>query len=145
MNLELTSNSTLQAKQIDLERRIEHGKDIEKDINRKMASEKSVQQDYGAVETAIKNIFTRCLTTMRQSPLFPPAANASFMEVMEYDLDVIHTRLEDLIDISNGFKSGNLGLLTGDALDGGPSQSTHASATTSKHGLNMSSIVSNTK
>lgn len=145
-NLELTSNSTLNAKQIELEHRIEHSKDIEKGINRKMASEKSVQQEYGAVETAIKNIFARCVTTMRQSPLFPPSATASFLEVMEYDLEVIHTRLEDLIDISTDFKSGSsLGLAPGDALDGGPSQSTHASAATSRPGLNTISVASTAK
>ena len=144
-NLELTSNGTLNAKQMELEHWIERSKDIEKGINRQMASEKSVQQEYGAVETAIKNIFTRCVTTMRQSPLFPPQATASFIEVMEYDLDVIHTRLEDLIDISTDFKSGSSFLLTSsDALDGGPSQSTHASAGTSKApgGLNAASVAS---
>lgn len=143
-NLELTSNSTFNAKQMELEHWIERSKDIEKGINRKMALEKSVQQEYGAVETAIKNIFTRCVTTMRQSPLFPPSATASFLEVMEYDLDVIHTRLEDLIDISSDFKSGSSLLMSSDALDGGPSQSTHASAATSKAGpgLNTASVLS---
>jgi hypothetical protein len=133
-NLELTSNSTLHNKQKELEHWIERGKDVEQGINREMALEKSVQQEYGAVETAIKNIYARCLATMRNSPLFPPASTASFMEVMQYQLDVIHTRVEDLIDINSDYKSGNAEYSTDaggmDPLDGGASQSTHASGIT---------------
>ena len=143
-NLELTSNSLLNDKQKELELRIEHSKDIELNINRKMDQKKNVQQEYGAVETATKNIFSRCVTTMRNSPLFPPGAGASFLEVVEYQLDVIHTRLEDLMDISADFKLGGAVMMdTTSALDGGPSQSTHASGSkTAPPGLTGASVAS---
>jgi chromosome segregation ATPase len=143
-NLELTSNSLLNDKQKELEVRIEQGKEIGFNINRMMDQKMNVQQEYGAVETAVKNIFSRCVTTMRNSPLFPPGANATFLEVVKYQLDVIHTRLEDLIHISDGFKAGGATIQDASAvLDGGQSQSTHASGGKSKGGdLTGASIAS---
>eukprot|EP00605_Chrysophyceae_sp_TOSAG23-4_P002510 GSChrysophyteH1.ASY1.ANO1.2773.1 assembled CDS len=104
-NIELTRNSFLNEKQKNLERLRESVKAMEHEQGLVMDKEKSVQQEWGAVEGAIRNIYSRCCATMRNMPLFPPAANAPIMEVLEFDLDVMWTRITDLIDIKEEYKS----------------------------------------
>jgi hypothetical protein len=105
-NVELTSNSLLQRRQKDLELMIEKTKKVESEKNVGLEKVKSVQQEWGGVETAIKNIFNRCVSTMRNQPLFPPKADAPILEVLQYDLEVIGQRIEDLIDITRDFSNG---------------------------------------
>ncbi len=112
-NIELTKNSELQILQKNLERlrvqykELEHGKAVVMDKS------KNVQQEWGAVDGAIRNIYARCCATMRAQPLFPPASSASIMEVLTFDLDVIWTRIRDLLDIRIEYRpnesSGELG------------------------------------
>ncbi len=103
-NIELTRNSSLHGKQKSLERIRQAGKEWEHEQGLLMDKEKSVQQEWGAVEGAIRNIYSRCCATMRNQPLFPPPATASLMEVLEFDLDVMWTRIVDLISIRQDYR-----------------------------------------
>lgn len=103
-NIELTRNSHLQNMQKELEGIRTQHKVLEHSKGVVMDKEKNIQQEWGAVEGAIRNIYARCCATMRAQPLFPPAATAGVVEVLEFDLDVMWTRIRDLIDIRNEYR-----------------------------------------
>eukprot|EP00606_Chrysophyceae_sp_TOSAG23-5_P001299 GSChrysophyteH2.ASY1.ANO1.617.1 assembled CDS len=103
-NIELTRNSSMQEKQKELEKIRENFKVLEHQQGLTLDKEKSLQQEWGAVEGAIRNIYARCCATMRNMPLFPPPATASVMTVLDFDLDVMWTRIRDLIDIQLEYK-----------------------------------------
>jgi hypothetical protein len=103
-NIELTRTSHLHNSQKELERMRAHAKVIENNKGVRMDKEKSVQREWGAVESAIRNVYSRCCATMRNKPLFPPSSSAPLAEVLEFDLDVMWTRIRDLIDIKAEYK-----------------------------------------
>jgi hypothetical protein len=103
-NIELTRNSQLQNRQKQLERLRNQAKLIETNTGVQMDKEKTVQREWGAVDGAIRNVYSRCCATMRNQPLFPPPSTATDMEILEFDLDVMWTRIRDLIDIRAEFK-----------------------------------------
>jgi hypothetical protein len=116
-NIELTGNSELQEKQKELELLREKYEKYEHENELKLDKEKNVQQEWGAVEGAVKNIYSRCCATMRNMPLFPPSSNAPVMEVLSFDLDVIWTRIRDLIDMQLEYKPSDGSTVFGDLGD----------------------------
>ncbi len=134
-NIELTRNSFLQDKQKELEILRLRGKEVEANKVLQGNKVKNMQQEYGAVKGAINNIYIRCCSTMRNQPLFPPASTASVEEVLDFDLDVMHVRIRDLLDIRDEYnRSCDFGDSVFMGLDEG-SLSTAVTATTGVTGV----------
>jgi len=144
-NIELTRNSHLQNTQKELEGIRAQHKVLEQSKGVVMDKEKHIQQEWGAVEGAIRNIYARCCATMRSQPLFPPAATAPVLEVLEFNLDVMWTRILDLIDIRNEYRpsdslSGDLGEVSQSTVATGFNTAGGVSAGGSQAALNQGSM-----
>mmetsp|Transcript_15366 Transcript_15366/g.22574 ORF Transcript_15366/g.22574 Transcript_15366/m.22574 type:complete len:123 (-) Transcript_15366:1645-2013(-) len=67
---------------------------------------KDVSRELSQTTAAIRNLFGRCFNSMRVKPVFNGHKdNAALMEVLEFELDVIHIRIADLKDITNEFNT----------------------------------------
>lgn len=95
----LVSNSLFGQNQKDLERirltvkKEEEEKDLQED------KKKNVTRESSQIVQAVKNIFNRCQATMRNKQKM--GANR---DVLEFNLDVIHCRLIDLIEICDEYQ-----------------------------------------
>ena len=67
--------------------------------------EKDVQRVSGEVIQAIKNVYSRCISTMHNKPMFMPH-NPTPLEMLHFNLELLSTRIRDLVDITSDFKAG---------------------------------------
>lgn len=101
----LVSTSVLQAKQNELERMRSNVKSEEEEKLRKDDKKKDVSRELSQVTQAIRNLFGRCFSTMRIKPVFQGQKDtASIQEVLDFELDIIHIRISDLIEICNDYR-----------------------------------------
>jgi len=100
----LVNNSFFQqlSKQLEFMReqvKVEEGENFHSEDKKKEMSRQSSQ-----VAQAIKNIYTRCSSTMRNKPVFVGQNAADHLEMLDFNLDVINSRIVDLIEITNEYK-----------------------------------------
>lgn len=105
LNSLLVGTSFVQDKQKDLESMRLVVAQTETDMGLGIEKEKDVQRVSGEVIQAIKNIYSRCITTMHNKPMFMPH-NPTHMEMLLFNLDLLSTRTRDLMDITSDFKAG---------------------------------------
>lgn len=89
----LVSNSFFQQNQKQLEIVRTHVKREEEEKNHEDDKQKSISRESSQVAQAIKNIFARCLFTMRNKPVLVGHNTASQAEILDFDLDIIHSRI----------------------------------------------------
>ena len=103
----LVSNSVLQSHQKELEEMRARVKREEKEKDSHDDRSKSVARETSQVVQSIKNVYARCQATMRNKPqVQPPNKEANMYDLLTSNLDVIHARIMDLIEISSEYKAG---------------------------------------
>lgn len=103
----LVSNSVLQSHQKELEEMRARVKREEKEKDSHDDRSKNVARETSQVVQSIKNVYARCQATMRNKPqVQPPNKESNMYDLLTSNLDVIHARIMDLIEISNEYKSG---------------------------------------
>lgn len=99
----LVGTSFIQDKQKDLEGIRLVVAQTESELGTTMDKENVKHRVSGEVIQAVKNIYNRCVHTMRNKPLFMPH-NPTPLDVLLFDLDVLSQRLQDLEDITSEYK-----------------------------------------
>jgi len=70
---------------------------------------KNISRELSQITQAIRNLFGRCFSTMRIKPVYQGQKDtASPFELLEYELDIIHMRITDLIEIHKDYKQAML-------------------------------------
>jgi len=101
----LVGTSFVQDKQKDLEGMRLVVAQTETDMGVHLEKEKDVQRVSGEVVQAIKNIYSRCLGSMHNKPMFMPT-NPSPLEMLHFNLELLSTRVQDLVDITSDYRAG---------------------------------------
>lgn len=118
----LVSTSILQAKQNDLEKMRSNVKSEEEEKLHREDKKKDVSRELSQVTQAIRNLFGRCFSTMRMKPVFQGQKDsATIQEVLDFELDIIHIRIADLIEICNDYRHQVENAPPPTAPNGGPS------------------------
>lgn len=96
----LVSTSILQDLQGELERKRSNVKSQEEGNLQRENKKKDVSREFTQTIQAIKNLFGRCNSTMRVKQVFANQKdNVALIDTLENELDVIMTRMVDLIEI----------------------------------------------
>lgn len=103
----LVSTSIVQGLQVELEKRRLQAKLQEEDNVLRIDKKKGVSTEFTQIIQAIRNLYTRCYTTMKvKSTLVSGAKESnSLFETLENNLDVIQSRIKDLIEIVSEYKT----------------------------------------
>ena len=96
----LVSNSLFGQNQKDLERMRSLVKMEEEEKDHQEDNRKKVSREFSQIMQAIRNIFNRCQCTMRNKV----KTTAVNREAWEYNLEVIYSRIKDLIEIVEEYK-----------------------------------------
>lgn len=103
----LVSTSIVQDLQAELEKVQLSVKEQEEENLMKEDKKKDISRELSQTTQAIRNLFGRCFTTMRIKPVFAGHKDTpTLLEVLDYELDIIHMRIADLVEISNEYKMG---------------------------------------
>ncbi len=101
----LVSTSELQARQSELERIKLHVKAEEEEKLQREDKKKDISRELSQITQAIRNLYGRCFSTMRIKPVFAgQKETASVSDLLYHELDIIHIRISDLIEIHSDFK-----------------------------------------
>ena len=140
-NTLLVAASVAQERQAELEEIRHSAKASEEARTVGLEKEKDVSRTAGEVMQATRNIYRRCEATMRQKPMFMPQ-HPSLMELLSFELEVLSTRIRDLIDITGDFRAG-VDLGGGSVSQGGDmlNQSSVLSLVSGGTGLNSQSML----
>lgn len=102
----LVSNSQFQQHQKQLEEKRAHTKSEEEEKNMNEDVAKNVARETSQVVQSIRNVFGRCQATVRNKSQYQVAAkDASAAALLAFNLDIIHARVSDLIEISAEYKA----------------------------------------
>jgi chromosome segregation ATPase len=99
----LVNNSFLQSQQKKLEHALTAGKHAEEEKNRIEDMVKNVSKEVSQVAQSIKNIYNRCQSTMR-TPGKESSNNSVKMAILAGNLDLMESRLVDLIEITDEYR-----------------------------------------
>jgi hypothetical protein len=78
----------------------------EDENNQKENKKKDVSREFTQIIQSIRNLYGRCHSTMRVKSVFSgPKDVLNLSDVLDTELDLISTRIVDLIEITNEFKS----------------------------------------
>lgn len=100
VNISLLQNSQKGLEQIRLDVKSEEGVKIMEENKRK-----NVSQQLSQTTQAIRNLYSRCYTSLRNKPVFAGNRDtATVTELLDYELDVSEMRISDLREISIEFK-----------------------------------------
>ena len=101
----LVSNSFLHSNQKDLEGYRSNVKLEEEETDQVEEKKKDISREFSQVTQAIRNIFSRCQSSMRNKAVFVGSKESSSqVDMLNFNLDLIHARIVDLIEISNEYK-----------------------------------------
>jgi hypothetical protein len=144
-NRYLEKQSKLQTYQKELESVQGRGKTEEDEKNLQEDKKKNVVRECSQVVSSIKNIFGRCVSSMKNNPLTHFNKDATLQESLDASLDVILDRITDLRSIlseHNQYQSGLFALEDSSvhSADGKEMQATSASGKT-----NTSEVTSNNR
>ena len=104
-NIILVNTGVMQRYQLQLERIKNNVKVEEKDKLQRENKAKHVSREGSQSSQSIKNLFGRCVSTMRIKPVFSGNKDtASAAEMLDYELDIIKMRISDLLEISKDYK-----------------------------------------
>jgi len=108
-NKSLVGNSVIHKYQKILEDKREFSQSEETEKFHLEDKRKDISRDYSQVAQAIKNLYTRCLATARTktSMVNQNHATGTIAQNLEDELDVMHYRLSDLIEITDEFRTYN--------------------------------------
>lgn len=103
----LVSTSIVQDLQAELEK-VQLGVKAQEEENlMKEDKKKDISRELSQTTQAIRNLFGRCFNTMRIKPVFAGHKDTpTLLEVLDYELDIIHMRIADLVEICNEYKTG---------------------------------------
>lgn len=122
----LVSTSVLQSYQDELERMRTQVKLQEEDNFTRVNKKKDVSREFTQIIQAIRNLYGRCLSTMRVKPMYTGQRdNSNLSEMLDQELDLILTRILDLIEISQEYQND---LNNGSTYGGGSSGLQNASS-----------------
>lgn len=100
----LVNNSLFQENQKDLEIKRSKVKIEEEEKARVEDKKKDLSREFSQVTLAIKNIFLRCQTSMKNKVVFVGTKESSGLgEMLSFELDVIQCRIVDLMEISDEY------------------------------------------
>ncbi len=102
----LVSTSILQGLQTELERFRSNVKVQEDENSQRENKKKDISREFTQIIQAIRNLYGRCHSTMTVKTLFSIVKENPLnpMESTEQELDLILTRMVDLIEITNEYK-----------------------------------------
>jgi hypothetical protein len=102
----LVNNSLFQQHQKNLEEKRATTKSEEEEKNLDEDAAKNVARETSQVVQSIRNVFQRCQATVRNKNQYQMAAkDSSVADLLVFNLDIIHARVSDLIEISAEFKA----------------------------------------
>jgi hypothetical protein len=102
----LVGNSEFQMNQKSLEETRSQTKKEEKEKELHEDKSKNIARETSQVVQSIKNVFTRCQATVRNRSVVAAAhRDATLSEVLTFNLDIIHARVSDLLEISAEYKT----------------------------------------
>lgn len=69
--------------------------------------QKNMSRELSQISEAIRNLYSRCMTTMRnkQTTMLATKEHTSTKDLLEYNLEIIHFRLKDLIEIRKDYET----------------------------------------
>ena len=133
----LVLNSYIQKLQHDLELIRDDVKQLEEEKHQLEEGRKDATREYSQVIQSIRNIFSRCSSTVQNKSVFVPSANG--VNTDEW-LEFINTRITDMIEISREFKDSGGG--TASIMEEGSSISYATGMATDTSKLGMSPMMS---
>lgn len=102
----LVATSVLQKHQENLEKLKNLNKEQEDENMQKGNKKKNVTTEFTQIIQAIRNLYLRCSQSLRSSPLFSNLKeNSSLSDHLDFELDIIQTRIVDLIEITSDYKA----------------------------------------
>ena len=102
----LVNNSLFQQYQKNLEEKRANTKNEEEEKNLNEDAAKSVARETSQVVQSIRNLFGRCQSTVRNKSQYQVAnKDCTMADLLTFNLDIIHARVFDLIEISAEFKA----------------------------------------
>eukprot|EP00603_Paraphysomonas_imperforata_P005932 CAMPEP_0114430594 /NCGR_PEP_ID=MMETSP0103-20121206/10124_1 /TAXON_ID=37642 ORGANISM="Paraphysomonas imperforata, Strain PA2" /NCGR_SAMPLE_ID=MMETSP0103 /ASSEMBLY_ACC=CAM_ASM_000201 /LENGTH=380 /DNA_ID=CAMNT_0001600051 /DNA_START=157 /DNA_END=1299 /DNA_ORIENTATION=+ len=102
----LVNNSLFQQHQKNLEEKRATTKSEEEEKNLDEDAAKNVARETSQVVQSIRNVFGRCQATVRNKSQYQVAAkDSSVSDLLTFNLDIIHARVSDLIEISAEYKA----------------------------------------
>ena len=102
----LVSTSVLQSYQDELERMRTQVKLHEEENISRVNKKKDVSREFTQIIQAIRNLYGRCLSTMRVKPMFTgQRENSNLSDMLDQELDLILTRIIDLIEITEEYQT----------------------------------------
>lgn len=105
-NALLVSTSVLQANQSELEKIRQRAKQEEEEKLTREDKKKDISRELSQITQAIRNLFGRCFSTMRIKPVFAgQKETASISDLLDFELDIIHLRIADLIEIAADYRA----------------------------------------
>lgn len=100
----LVNNSFFQQNQKELERMRGLVKKVEEDKCHDEDKKKNISRESSQLTSAIENIFQRCQASMRQKVIIGSGKEQlTIPELLDAELDIIHARVVDLLEISQEF------------------------------------------
>ena len=102
----LVNNSLFQQHQKNLEEKRSNTKSEEEEKNMDEDAAKNVARETSQVVQSIKNVFGRCQATVRNKSQYQVAnKDCTVSDLLTFNLDIIHARVHDLIEISAEYKA----------------------------------------
>lgn len=102
----LVSNSLFQRNQKELEETRARTKKEEKEKELHEDQAKNIARETSQVVQSIKNVFARCQATVRnRNQVAVVNKECTLSELLSFNLDIIHARMMDLIEISSEYKA----------------------------------------
>lgn len=102
----LVNNSLFQQHQKNLEEKRSNTKSEEEEKNLDEDAAKNVARETSQVVQSIRNVFGRCQATVRNKSQYQVAnKDCTMSDLLTFNLDIIHARVHDLIEISSEYKA----------------------------------------
>jgi hypothetical protein len=99
----LVSNSLFGQNQKELEKMRVGVKEEEEEKDHQEDNKKKVSREFSQIIQAIKNLFNRCQATMRNKVKTVGSNNSGNREQWDYNLEIIHSRIKDLLEIEDEY------------------------------------------
>ena len=116
-NSGLVNNSLLQQRQKILDDVRIQSKIIQQGTERETEAQKNDMRDMAEIVQGVRNLFNRCQADSDKKAKLNLGKDATLLENLSYNIDIIHGRCRDLLEISQEYNMENNPLFSGNPAD----------------------------
>ena len=116
-NSGLVNNSLLQQRQKILDDVRVQSKLIQQGTEKETEAQKNDMRDMAEIVQGVRNLFNRCQADSDKKAKLNLGKDATLLENLTYNIEIIHGRCRDLLEISQEYSTENNNMLNGNGAD----------------------------